>query len=176
MHVWVHLTFRCIPPWAVYCQARRWYTKLAEAVRTAQAFPRAANQVRECGAPFCIDGSLCYFQVHTAVGGILPGEEIVHEISRGGANSANISPSGKPSTGICSVLQALRRRGRSNVSHTDTVGILPGEEIIHAISRVSVISTNCIPSGNTHIRALLCFAYLKIQSFVMQGLDARCVR
>ena len=49
---------------------------------------------------FCIDGSLCYFQVHTALGGILPGEEIKHLISRGSASSANNSPSGKPSTGM----------------------------------------------------------------------------
>ena len=44
------VTFRCMPPTAVYCQARRWYTKLAEAVRAVQTIPRAANQVRECGA------------------------------------------------------------------------------------------------------------------------------
>ena len=40
---------------------------------------------------------------------------------------------------------------RSNVSHT-ACGILPGEEMMLAISTESVIRTNNIPSGNTHTK------------------------
>ena len=43
--------------------------------------------------------------------------------------------------------RALRSSG--GLQHTDKVGILPSEEIIHTIRFVSVISTNNIPSGNT---------------------------
>ena len=75
-------------------------------------------------------------------------------------------------TGICLVLRGLRRRRRGNVSHTDTVGILPGEEIIHAISRVSVISTNCIPSGNTHSALLLVLQNMRIHSNEMLNLHS----
>ena len=37
-------------------------------------------------------------------------------------------------------------------AHTDSVGILPGEEMERAICTISVINRDCIPSGNTHIQ------------------------
>ena len=37
-------------------------------------------------------------------------------------------------------------------AHTDSVGILPGEEMERAYSTTSVISRDYIPSGNTHIQ------------------------
>ena len=41
---------------------------------------------------------------------------------------------------------------RVGYAHTDSVGILPGEEMERAICTISVINRDCIPSGNTLTR------------------------
>lgn len=47
---------------------------------------------------------------------------------------------------------------RSGNAHTDSVGILPGEEMVYAGIATSVISTNIPPSGNTVDRPVILLA------------------